>query len=92
MCLTLDADAPEVGDLHQDLGEHAGLVRPPPPHVELRRTDECEVRYRLLLTVPLTGGQVGNPALIESRGQRESRSDTDLIGITSEHSVVVMRV
>ena len=35
--LTLDADAPEVGDLHQHLGEHAGLVRPPPPHVDLRR-------------------------------------------------------
>lgn len=40
LVLTFDADAPEVGDLHQYLGEHAGLVGPPPPHVELHGAEE----------------------------------------------------
>lgn len=33
--LTLSADAPQICDFHQHLGEHVWLVRPPFPHVDL---------------------------------------------------------
>lgn len=35
VCLTFHTNAPEISNLHQYLGEHAGFVRPPPPHIDL---------------------------------------------------------
>lgn len=37
MCvyLTFHTDAPEISNLHQYFGEHAGFLRSPPPHIEL---------------------------------------------------------
>jgi hypothetical protein len=46
--LTLGADAPEVGDLHQHAGEHVGLVGPAPAGVDLQR-----LQQRLLQLVHL---------------------------------------
>lgn len=31
----LHTDAPEVSDLHENLGEHTRFIRPPPPHIDL---------------------------------------------------------
>ena len=38
--LTFGADASQVGDLHQHLGEHVRFVGSPPPHVDLQGLEQ----------------------------------------------------
>lgn len=48
--LTFGADAAEIRDLHEHLGEHVGLVGSPLPHVDLQR-----LQQRLLQFVHFVG-------------------------------------
>lgn len=45
---TFSADASQISDLHQHLGEHVGFVRSPPPYIYL----QC-LQKRLLQDVHL---------------------------------------